>query len=247
MTTDRLTFIRDNYQQVLSRVERAAVSAARNIDEVRVVVVTKGHPLEVVGAAIEAGAEVLGENYVEEAASKIAALGNDTTVEWHMIGHIQSRKASAVCQYFDCVHSVDRLKIAERLNRYWADETRKLPVLLECNISGEESKFGWAAWDEERHWPAVFGKVAEVLAYPNLAVKGLMTMAPFLPSPELARPYFRRLRRLRDQLSNRFPMAEWEELSMGMSADYEVAVQEGATLVRLGTAILGKRPDGAEY
>lgn len=241
MSSDRLAFIRDNYQEVLFRIARAAETAGRKVEDLRVVIVTKGHSLEVTRAAIELGTGALGENYVESAVPKIDALGQDDTIAWHMIGHIQSRKASTVCEYFDYVHSVDRIKIANRLNRYWADDERKLPILLECNVSGEESKYGWKAWDEEAHWSVLADKISEILDYPNLAVKGLMTMAPLLPEAELARPYFQRLRRLRDYLAERYPGADWAELSMGMSADYEVAVQEGATLVRIGTAILGER------
>lgn len=243
MTTDLLGAIRDNYQQVLSRIERAAETVGRKAGEVRVVVVTKGHSLDVTRAAMQLGTQALGENYVEAAIPKIETLGRGDGVAWHMIGHIQSRKANMVCEYFDYVHSLDRMKIAARLNRYWTDPRRKLPVLLECNVSGEESKYGWKAWDERAHWPALAEKVPELLAFPNLAIEGLMTMAPYLSEPELARPYFERLRRLRDYLSDRFPQVDWRELSMGMSADYEAAVREGATMVRIGTAILGERPD----
>lgn len=243
MTSDRLSTIRDNYQLVLSRIERAAASVGRKTGEVRVVVVTKGHSLDVTRAAMQLGSQALGENYVEDAVPKIEILGKGDGVAWHMIGHIQSRKANTVCEYFDYVHSLDRMKIADRLNRYWTNSGRKLPVLLECNVSGEESKYGWKAWDERAHWPALAEKVPDLLAYPNLSIKGLMTMAPYLSDPDLARPYFERLRRLRDYLANNFPQIDWQELSMGMSADYEAAVQEGATMVRIGTAILGERPD----
>jgi len=232
--------IRVNYQQTLAKIAEAARRAGRDPVEVKLVVVTKGHPLAVVQDAIAAGARCFGENYADEGAAKIAALKRKGKLEWHMIGHVQSRKARLVCENFDYLHSLDSLKLAERLNRFAADLGRKLPVLLECNMSGEASKFGWAAWDE-RSWDALEAEFARTLELPNLHVRGLMTMAPFFFESEPARPYFRSLRRLRDQLARRLPAGSWDELSMGMSGDYEVAIQEGATLVRIGTAILGAR------
>jgi pyridoxal phosphate enzyme (YggS family) len=159
-----------------------------------------------------------------------------------MIGHVQSRKAKAVSQNFDWVQTVDSLKLARRLNRFAAESSRKLPVLLECNVSGEESKFGWAAWDE-LEWEQLVEEISPLRDLENLVLKGLMTMAPFFDEPEKARPYFQRLCKLRDFLAGRFPKQEWDQLSMGMSGDYEIAVEEGATLVRIGTAIMGTRPD----
>jgi hypothetical protein len=210
---------------------------------VRLVVVTKGHPLETVRAAVSAGARLLGENYVEEARGKIQAMPEAAWIEWHMIGHVQSRKARQVCQYFEWVHSLDSLKLANRLDRFAGEAGHSLPVLLECNMSGEQTKSGWAAWQEER-WDRLAAELAPLLELPNLQVRGLMTMAPFFDQAEPARPYFQLLRRLRDFLADRYPGSDWSELSMGMSVDFTVAVQEGATLVRVGTAILGPRPDG---
>ncbi len=232
--------IRENYEQVLEQISRSARRAGRDASEVKLVVVTKGHPLEVVQEAVEAGARCFGENYAEEGAAKIGALGRAGELEWHMIGHIQSRKARIVCEHFDFVHSLDSWKLAERLDRFAAETGKALPVLLECNMSGEASKFGWRAWDEE-NWPALETEFARILELANLEVRGLMTMAPFFFEPESARPYFRNLRRLRNQLVRRLPGGNWNELSMGMSGDYEVAIQEGATMVRIGTAILGAR------
>jgi len=232
--------IRVNYQHVLAQIAEAARRAGREASEVKLIVVTKGHPLEVVQEAIAAGARRFGENYAEEGAAKIAALKRKSKLEWHMIGHVQSRKARLICERFNYLHSLDSLKLAERLNRFAADFGKRLPVLLECNMSGEASKFGWQAWDED-NWGLLEGEFARILELPHLEVRGLMTMAPFFFESEPARPYFRNLRRLRDQLARRFPSGSWDELSMGMSGDYEVAIQEGATLVRIGTAILGAR------
>jgi hypothetical protein len=232
--------IRASYQRVMEQLDRAARSAGRDPAAVKLVVVTKGHPFEVVQQALAAGLRVFGENYAEEGVAKKLACST-AGVEWHMIGHVQSRKARPVVEHFDWLHSLDRLKLAARLDQFASEIGRKLPVLLECNVSGEQTKFGWPAWEEDS-WEALAEEIDLLLALPNLDVRGLMTMAPFLPDPQQARPFFVRLRRLQKFLSGRFPAVDWRELSMGMSADFEVAVQEGATIVRIGTAILGPRP-----
>jgi hypothetical protein len=239
------TSISKNYRAVLDRISTAARKSGRISSDVHLIVVTKGQPLNKVNAAVEAGAQLLGENYADEGVGKIQAMTGHSSVEWHMIGHIQGRKARLVCEYFTCVHSLDSLKLAERLDRYAFEFGRRLPVLLECNVSGEESKFGFPAWQEEA-WEGLFNNFARILHLPNIAVRGLMTMAPYSLDPETARTYFDRLRRLRDLLKNVFPQTDWLELSMGMSADYEVAIEEGATMVRIGEAILGPRPKKGE-
>lgn len=241
VTALSLESIRDNLEWVQERIIKAAQSVGRSADSVTLVVVTKGHSLERVRAVVEAGARRLGENYVEEALDKIASLQGGIGVEWHMIGHIQSRKAKPVCLYFDYVHSLDSLKLATRLNRFAEELGKRLPVLLECNVSGEQSKFGFPVW-EESLWDAFFDQAAQIASLAHLDVRGLMTMAPYFEDSELARPYFRRLARLRDALSARAPQSRWSELSMGMSGDFETAIQEGATIVRIGQAILGARP-----
>ena len=233
--------IQDNLHRVRERIAQAARAAGRDPDGVRLVVVTKGHPFEAVQQAIAAGAELLGENYVEEGVGKQQACGGAAPVQWHMIGHVQSRKARLVCEHFDCLHSLDSLKLARRLDSFAGELGRRLPVLLECNVSGEATKFGWNAWQSDT-WPELLPALAEVTALPNLSVCGLMTMAPFLEAPEQARPYFRRLRCLQEFLASRLTQVDWVELSMGMSGDFEAAIQEGATLVRIGTAIMGPRP-----
>jgi PLP dependent protein len=157
-----------------------------------------------------------------------------------MIGHVQSRKAAWVAERFDWLHSLDSLKLARRISRFAGQAGRRLPVLMECNVSGEESKFGWPAW-REGSWAELLDPFGEVLELPGLEIRGLMTMAPFLPDPEQARPYFKRLKKLQGYLAAKLPQADWSELSMGMSADFDVAVEEGATWVRVGTAITGSR------
>ncbi len=232
--------IRERYHQVLDQIARAEQRVGRAVGSTRLVVVTKAQPIEVVRAAVEAGIKIFGENYPEEAVSKIQALG-PAGVEWHMIGHIQSRKADLIAGHFSLVHSLDSLKLARRLDRFATQAGCRIPVLLEFNVGDETSKFGWPAADE-RAWTNLFPEIEMVLELEQLEVRGLMAMPPLFENPERARPYFQLLRRLRDALAQRFPQGKWEELSMGTSADFEVAVEEGATLVRVGAAIVGPRP-----
>ena len=238
--SDLVASIRENYQHTLDQIASAARKRDRNPDDIRLVVVTKTHPLETVQAAIEAGVRILGENYPEEGVMKIQSLAAQSGVEWHMIGHVQSRKAKLVVDHFALLHSLDSLKLAQRLDRFASAGEHILPVLLEFNVGGEESKSGWDASDEVR-WNALLPEVESILALPHLRVQGLMTMPPLETNPEEARGYFKRLKRLRDHLAAHFPEVDWRELSMGTSADYTVAVEEGATLVRIGTAIVGER------
>ncbi len=240
--SDLVATIRERYLRVLDTIAASARKGDRAPESVRLVVVTKTQPLEIIKAAIEAGAQLLGENYAEEAAEKIAALAPQSGVEWHMIGHVQSRKAQLVVQHFDLIHSLDSLRLAERLNRSAAEIGRSLPVLLEFNISGEKSKHGWSAADESR-WADLLADVNAIAALTNIKIRGLMSMPPLSTDPEEARRYFQRLRCLRDFLAEQVVQAEWDELSMGTSADFPVAVEEGATLVRVGQAILGPRPN----
>jgi hypothetical protein len=239
-STVKVNQIKENYRQVVASIIQIAESVDRNPEDIRLVVVTKGQPLERVLAVVQAGAHSLGENYVEEALEKMSTLERQEDLEWHMIGHIQSRKSRAVCENFHWVHSVDSVKIARRLNQHAAERGRRLSVLLECNVSGEARKFGWQAWDESR-WSNLGDEISPLLELEHLEIKGLMTIPPFSVEPEDSRPYFLRLRRLRDFLVSWYPQLDLRELSMGMSADYQIAIQEGATMVRIGTAILGER------
>ena len=231
--------IRARYLQILEQIAEAAAGSKRIPEAVHLVVVSKSQPLEVVRAAIAAGVTTFGENYAEEAVSKMAAL-QETAVEWHMIGHVQGRKAGLIAENFAMLHSLDSLKLAERLDRLCGERKRTLPVLLEANVSGEESKFGFPAW-EEKSWPDLGPDIEQILTLSHLSVRGLMTMPPFFDDPERTRPYFQRLRRLQEFLRKRYPQTEWQELSMGTSQDFMIAVEEGATLVRVGQAILGPR------
>jgi pyridoxal phosphate enzyme (YggS family) len=233
--------IQQNYLKTVDRIAGAAKAAGRSPESIKLVVVTKAQPVEVVLAAFQAGARIFGENYPNESVSKILSLASQSGVEWHMIGHVQSRKAQLVIEHFDLLHSLDSSKLAERLDRMAAQAGRVLPVLLELNVGGEASKFGWPAANELQQ-QALLPEVEGILNLSNLKVSGLMTMPPLELDPEQARTHFRTLRLLRDRLAQRHPQTDWCELSMGTSADFDVAVQEGATLVRVGTAILGSRP-----
>ncbi len=224
-----------------SRVWSSAERAGRNPDPIRIVAVSKSQPADVVRAGYQAGLRMLGENRVEEAVPKQEQLSDLEGIEWHMVGHIQSRKATTVAEAFDLVHSVDRSKIAQRLNRAAEQVGRRLPVLLECNVSGEAAKYGWAL-AQESSWPGIVDEFADLVRLPNLEILGLMTMAPMTNTPESVRPVFRRLRQLQEFLCQSLP-AEWSELSMGMTDDFEIAVEEGATILRIGRAIFGPRQE----
>jgi hypothetical protein len=236
MTTD----IVKNYRRVLDRIVLATEKAGRSLDSVRLVVVTKGHPLEKIEAVVSAGARMLGENYVEEAIVKIDACSSLPGLEWRMIGHLQSRKARQACEHFTYLDTLDSLKLARRVNQYAIETGRLLPVLLECNVSGETSKYGWPAWDENK-WGSLADQISEIVELKSIKITGLMTMPPYFDESEQVRPFFQRLRRLGDYLKVQFPQVDWRELSMGMSGDFEIAIQEGATMVRVGTAIMGPR------
>jgi pyridoxal phosphate enzyme (YggS family) len=236
-----------NLARVQERLAEAALRSGRNPDEITLVAVTKTHPVETIVAAYRAGLRHFGENRVEEGAIKIpdvhASLSGPRPM-WHMVGHIQSRKAQPVVTHFDCVHSIDRLRIARRLNHFAQDAGRTLPILLECNVSGEETKSGFdlQGWEKDKaRRETFFAAVEEILALPALSVQGRMTMAPFVADPEIVRPVFVSLRALLDALQERFPTCDWSHLSMGMTDDFEVAIEEGATMVRVGRAIFGAR------
>ena len=240
-------FVHRNLLEVQERIAEAALRAGRDPADVTLVAVTKTFPLQTILDGYLVGLRHFGENRPEEGAAKIPEV--NAAVEgprptWHMVGHVQSRKAALTVAHFDVVHSVDRLKIARRLSRFAVETGREITVLLECNVSGEAAKFGFPVnrWQEDQaQRETFFAACAEVLALPGLRVAGLMTMAPFTDDPETVRPVFAGLRALRDTLAARFPDAAKRELSMGMTDDFEVAVEEGATMVRIGRALFGPR------
>jgi pyridoxal phosphate enzyme (YggS family) len=221
---------------VRAAIERAAERAGRGAATVRIVAVTKTHPPAAVAAALAAGLRDVGESYVQEARAKRAAVGTAGAV-WHMVGGLQRNKVRAAVAVFDRVHSVDSVRLAAALGAAAADAGRRLPVLIEVNVGGERSKRGVAPGEVEALGQAVLGQ-------PALALEGLMTVAPWSEDPERVRPCFRLLRELRDRAAARLGV-ELPHLSMGMSDDFAVAVEEGATWVRLGRVLFGARSPGA--
>lgn len=214
-----------NINFVRQRIRTAAEHVGRNPDEVTLIAVSKTIEPERIESALTAGQTLFGESKVQEAKAKLPLVSS--RAHWHMIGHLQTNKARDAVALFEVVHSVDSLRLAIELNK-WAEQAGKTQaILLEANVSGEASKFGLKPEDLE-------STVAEINQLPRLEVQGLMTIAPFVEETEKARPCFRRLRELRDALGLR-------ELSMGMTHDFEVAIEEGATMVRIGTAIFGER------
>jgi pyridoxal phosphate enzyme (YggS family) len=222
--------IKENYLKVMERIEKAARRVGRDPKEIKLVAVSKTVEAARVKEAIEAGVSILGENYVQEAQKKIEEIGKP--VPWHFIGHLQSNKAKYAVRLFDMIHSIDSLTLAEELNRRAEQVGQVTKVMIEVNISGEATKFGA---DEEK----VFSIVKGILNLRHLSLEGLMTMPPYFDSPEMSRPYYIKLRDLKEKMAKEG--ISLKELSMGMSNDFEIAIEEGATYVRVGTAIFGER------
>lgn len=235
--------------QVRERIAEACLRAGRSPHDVTLVAVSKTFPAPAILEAVAAGQRDFGENRVEEALTKIEQIGEPTGepsdgIRWHLVGHVQSRKARLAAGRFHLIHSVDSLKLATRLNNACQLTGVRQSVLLECNVSGEASKDGFPLAGWERNLPileAFVRDVAEILALPYVRVVGLMTMAPIVEDPDQARPVFASLRALRSALNERFPAAGLHHLSMGMTDDFEAAIAEGATIVRIGRAIFGSR------
>jgi pyridoxal phosphate enzyme (YggS family) len=226
--------IRRNLEEIKRRIRDAARVAGRDPAGIRLVAVTKTVGLERLQEAVAAGQTLFGENYVQEARGKIASLGPG--LAWHFIGHLQSNKAKASVELFDLIHSVDRKSLALALEQAAARQGKVQDILLQVNLAGEASKSGTAPETTQ-------DLLGEISKMPHLRVLGLMTMPPWFDDPDRVRPYFRGLRELRDQLRGlQLMKGNLPELSMGMTGDFEVAVSEGATLVRIGTAIFGQRP-----
>ena len=226
------TEIGSNINVIKKRIDKAAQRAGRDPLAIKLMAVTKTVEPERISKAIEAGLSMLGENYVQEAKDKIAIIGD--AAQWHMIGHLQTNKAKYAVKLFDYVHSVDRLELAQELDKRSGQINRKLNVLIEVN-SGEQSKSGIEKTQ-------ALELVRQVAVLPNLVVRGLMTMAPYSDNPENSRPYFKALRELRDDIRRSgIARISMDELSMGMTDDFEVAIEEGATIIRIGRAIFGKR------
>jgi pyridoxal phosphate enzyme (YggS family) len=226
--------MKERLESLLDRIRQAALACGRDPRSVRLVAVSKTVSAERVRQAVAAGVDTLGENYIQEARGKIDALAA-LPVAWHFIGHLQTNKAKYAVRLFELIHTVDTLKLATELDRQAAKAGKTQRVLVQVNVSGEATKSGASEVEAGR-------LVAEIAKLPHLSLEGLMTMPPFFDQPEKARPYFRDLRRLRDEIRQRdLPGVDLRKLSMGMTGDFEVAIAEGATLVRIGTAIFGER------
>lgn len=225
--------IADNLRVILARIERAACKAGRDPAEVRLVAVSKTRPAAIIDEAARSGQRLFGENYVQELVAKAGEVTEQA--EWHFIGHLQSNKVRQIAGLVTMIHSLDRLSLAQEIDRQWGKLGRLCDLLIAVNIACEGTKCGTTA-------TAVFDLVRQVSLLPHVRVRGLMTMPPFFDDPQGARPYFRELRRIAEEIAaENFPRVEMTELSMGMSGDFEVAIAEGATLVRVGSAIFGER------
>ena len=236
MVMDRTTqkkFIEQNIETVLSIVDRAAKRSARTSDQIRIVAVSKNHPVSVVQAGIEAGLTHLGENRVQEAKAKRQQISS--VVEWHLVGHLQTNKVKTALDIFDLIHSVDRFRLLNRIQRLAILTDRKIEVLVQINTSAEPSKFGL----KPNQILEFFDQVANL---DRVQICGLMTIGKLSPNPEMSRSLFSQLRILMNQVSDQnYPNFQPKYLSMGMSNDFEVAIEEGANLIRVGTAIFGHR------
>ncbi|MGJ3238497.1 MAG: YggS family pyridoxal phosphate-dependent enzyme [Anaerolineae bacterium] len=237
--------ISDNIASVQDEIASACSRVGRNTDTVKLVAVSKTHPPEMILEAIDAGLTDFGENRVEESQKKVPQVNEQVAnaPTWHFIGHIQSRKAADVTALFDVVHSVDRIKIARYLSDKGQEQDRHLSALIEINISGEDAKYGFNGYNwqiDQRVRDALWQNIRTMLDLPHLDIRGLMTMAPFYDKMETTRPIFAGLAELRDELQSSLGIA-LPELSMGMTNDYPVAIEEGATMIRVGRAIFGER------
>jgi len=229
--------ISKNIARIQEKIAEAARRAGRRFDDIALMVVTKTHPAEKIRAAYNSGLRLFGENRVQEFAGKAPELADLADAEWHMIGHLQTNKAGKTVELFGAVDSVDSVKLAEKLNAASQTLGKKLPVLIEINIGGEEAKSGVAAGS-----PELEALLQAASRLDSLSFRGLMTVPPFTDDPEGARPYFRKLRGLRDTIAGtKLPAVSMGVLSMGMSHDFEVAIEEGSNCVRVGTAIFGER------
>jgi hypothetical protein len=212
----------------------AAIRGGRSADSVKLVGATKNVDVHRIGEAVSAGLEILGENYVQEAQDKIEQITEK--VRWHFIGHLQTNKAKYAVKLFDLIETVDSIRLADELDRRAQRLGRVIPITIQVNVAGEISKGGVQSGE-------CISLIRHVAALSNLQIKGLMTMPPFFNQPERARPYFRQLKKMSREIAEaQLPGVEMKELSMGMSGDFEVAIEEGATLIRVGTAIFGERP-----
>jgi len=226
------TRVTENLPRVQEAIEAAATKVGRNPGDITLVAITKAHPVEALEAALSAGLRDLGENRIEELEWKVGLLGREAAT-WHMVGHVQSRKAKEAAGLADLVHSVDTLKLAKRISGFALEWGQPVPVLVQANLSSEESKSGFSK-------ETLLEGLHEILELGGLEVRGLMTMAPFTEDEGILRMVFSGLRRIHED-AGKLPGYKGKELSMGMTNDFELAVEEGSTMVRIGTALFGER------
>ena len=225
--------IAENLARVKERMAEAAIRSDRRLDSVKLVGVTKTVDVDRIKEAVSAGLEILGENYVQEARDKIRELASP--VSWHFVGRLQTNKAKYAVKLFDLIQTVDSFRLAKELNHRAQPLGRTIPIIIQVNLASETSKGGVNPTE-------CLSLIKQVSTLENLRVRGLMTMPPFFDQPERARPYFAQLRKLSQKIAEaQVPGIEMNELSMGMSGDFETAIEEGATLIRVGTAIFGER------
>lgn len=229
--------IAENITRTRERIEAAARRSGRNSDDITLMGVSKTFPSDRIREAYAAGLRVFGENRVQEFAGKVDALRDLPSAEWHLIGHLQTNKASKAAELFDVVDSVDSARMAEKLNAFAQSAGKTLSVLIEINVGGEQAKSGVAPGSDELE--RILQGASQ---WDHLKIRGLMTVPPYTEDPEGSRPFFQQLRQIRDNIATRkLPNVGMAILSMGMSHDFEVAIEEGATCVRVGTAIFGER------
>lgn len=223
----------ENYRKIIERIGEAAAKSGRAAGAIRLLAASKSQSIEAIRTAIAAGIALIGENYVQEAGEKKSAIS--APVEWHMIGHLQRNKAKAAMELFDVIESLDNVALARQLDKEGCRQGKIVRVFVEVNLGGEESKSGIGKDNVE-------SLLDEAAALPNLRVEGLMTVPPFREDPEKVRPYFSELRDMKEKLHKPgLSNIELKELSMGMTHDYTIAIEEGATIVRIGTALFGPR------
>ncbi len=237
MNIEEAKTIKERLKIIRDRIEEAKIRSGREKEDIKLLAVTKTVTPERIVEAVEAGQSLFGENYVQEAKEKIDQLKESGfNLEWHFIGHLQRNKVKYIIGYFSCIETLDSIKLAKEINKHAQKHGICLPCFIQINISGEETKFGIAPKELERF-------LDELSDFKNITITGLMTLPPFSLDPEQVRPYFIQLRELRDKFYKTHPVAnKMIELSMGMTNDFEIAIEEGATIVRIGTAIFGPRP-----
>ena len=241
MKIDGFSQIASNFEIILGRIQSASERTGRSINDIQLIAVSKKQPLEKILFANQLGINNFGENYPEETINKIGRMQSDSgSLSWHMIGHLQSRKAKIVASHFSCIHSIDSVHVAAVLNGELEKSDRTINGLIELNLSREATKTGFPAWNPE-YLDQTIKELQSIILYRRIKLLGLMTMPPLSENAEDSRPVYQKLREIMIHISRIFPNQNWIELSMGSSFDYEIAIEEGATMVRIGQGLFGAR------